>query len=502
MLLEEIVSKMSKLYLGRLVDSFLKDTPKDNEEEMRQLILKNKDEFVDSDRINNKLDFIHIDSNTRLLNNLLLNILLNENDYKAEKNDLIQKVKDKEKEILKKSREEDCLKYSNEEALNIYKKVLIAAWKWQDDINPHEQNILNTLREELEISKHEHRILESKLGYLPQKGNKIHGYKPIKESLKDLQYRGLLTRLRDDNSYFVIPEEIAKTMKEILGIELKDSVYKLLLEKLKKKQLKTILENFNYPYSGRKQELIKRILNAQIYPSMSLNQLTRDELREILIDLENVNISGTKEDRINNILEFYDNLVTYEIESDDPRELYFNYIEELANREYDQLRGNNVIDKDISVENYFEEATNYLFEELMGHKPAKMHGSDNPDGRLICDNEEIILWDNKSCEQEYTFPDKHLKQFRRYIQDEKQRVTLFLVIAPQFNSNCLMKAQKLKAQSIEDTDVGLITAENLKYVAENWKDYCSNEYKFNLKIFDYTGFLTKDILKQRMKWAL
>jgi len=33
-----------------------------------------------------------------------------------------------------------------------------------------------------------------------------------------------------------------------------------------------------------------------------------------------------------------------------------------------------------------------------------------------------------------------------------------------------MKAQKLKALSNEDTDVGLITAKNIKYVAENWKN--------------------------------
>ncbi|MCF8009039.1 MAG: hypothetical protein K9K32_04675 [Halanaerobiales bacterium] len=502
MKLEEIVSKMSKLYLGRLVDSFLKDTPKDDEDEMRTLILKNKNEFADFDRIKIKLNFIHIDRNIRLLNNLLLHILINENNYKCEKNELIQKLKDEEKEILKKSKKEGCLKYTDEEALKIYKKVLIAAWKWQDDISPHEQNILNTLRKELELSKNEHRIIESRLSYFPQKGNKIHGYKPIKESLKDLQYRGLVTRLRDENTYYVIPEEIASTMKEILGVELKESTYKLLLKKLKKDYLKIILKNYNFPYTGSKKELITRILKTQIKPSMALNELTKNELREILLDLENTNISGTKEERINNILNFYDNLVTYEVESSNPRELYFNYIEELANREYDQLRGNNVINKDLAVEHYFEEATNYLFKELLGHAPTTMKGNDNPDGRLVCDNNDVILWDNKSCEKKYNFPDKHFNQFKRYIQSENNRVTLFLIVAPSFNSNCLMKAQKLKVQSNEDTDVGLITAENIKFVAEKWKDYCTDDYRFNLQVFDYTGYLTKDILKQRMKWAL
>ncbi|SJZ92012.1 SAP domain-containing protein [Selenihalanaerobacter shriftii] len=502
MKLEEIVSKMSKLYLGRLVDSFLKDTPKDNEKEMRKLILKNNNEFADYDRIKSKLNFIHIDRNTRVLNNLLLYILLNENDYKCEKNELIQKVKQKEKEIIKSSKKEGCLEFSNKDSLKIYKKVLITAWKWQDDINSHEQNILNTLREELDISIGEHRIIESRLGYFPQKGNKIHGYKPIKESLKDLQYRGLITRLRDNSSYFVIPEEIANTMKNILGLELKKDTYKLLLKKLKKKQLKTILKNHDFPYSGTKKELYTRILNTQIKPSMALGQLTKDELREILLDLEDINISGTKEERINNIIDFYDNLITYKVESSDPRELYFNYIDELANREYNQLRGNNIIDKDLSVEHYFEEATSFLFEKLLKHTPTKMKGNNNPDGRLVCENDDVILWDNKSCELDYNFPDKHFNQFKRYIQEEKNRVTLFLVVAPSFTSDCLIKAQKLKAQSNEDTDVGLITAKDIKFIAENWKDYCSDDYTFNLQVFDYTGFLTKDVLKQRMKWAL
>ena len=65
--------------------------------------------------------------------------------------------------------------------------------------------------------------------------------------------------------------------------------------------MKKILKNYNFPYTGTKKELIKRILHTQIKPSMALNVLTKDELREILLDLENANISGTKEERINNI---------------------------------------------------------------------------------------------------------------------------------------------------------------------------------------------------------
>ena len=67
---------------------------------------------------------------------------------------------------------------------------------------------------------------------------------------------------------------------------------------------------------------------------------------------------------------------------------------------------------------------------------------------------------------------------------------------------CVNKAQKLKAKSKSDTDVGLITAEDLKYTAENWRDYSSKDSKFNLEVLNYTGRITKDVLDQRMEWAI
>ena len=48
-----------------------------------------------------------------------------------------------------------------------------------------------------------------------------------------------------------------------------------------------------------------------------------------------------------------------------------------------------------------------------------MKGNNNPDGRLICNNDDVILWDNKSCETDYNLSDKHFNQFKRYIIEEK-----------------------------------------------------------------------------------
>jgi len=502
MKLEEIVSKMSKLYLGRLVDSFLRDVPKDDEEKMRRLILKNKDEFVDHARIENKLNFIKEDRDTGLLNKIILKLLLNENGYILTSDVLKKRVQEKEKEIIEESKKENVLKHSDPEALRIYERVLKAAWRWQDSISSHEQNILDVLKEELDLSLYEHRILESKLGFFPQKNNKIHGRKKIKEALKDLQYRGLVARIRDENTYFVIPAEIAEIMRDIMKIELRNEAYLLLLQELKKMQLKDVLRDNNLPVSGRKKDLCERIINARIKPSTSLESLTSSELSEFLRSLEDVKITGTKSDKINEIIGFYDKLITHSVKGEDPREQYYNYIIELAERDYEQLRGNNIIEKDREIEQFFEKATSYLFEILFGHEPVDMKGNENPDGKLKFNKDEVVLWDNKSSEKEYNFPDTHFNQFERYIKGEQKRVTLFLIIVPSCSEKCIQKVQKLKVESHTDTDVGLITAENLKYAAETWRDYSTDDTSFNLEVLNYTGMLTKNVLKQRMEWLI
>src|SRR5690554_1302084 len=99
-----------------------------------------------------------------------------------------------------------------------------------------------------------------------------------------------------------------------------------------------------------------------------------------------------------------------------------------------------------------------------------MNGSKHADGKLIYNSKEIILWDNKSTEKPYTFPEEHFDQFLGYIRSENTRVKLFLIITFDFTQEAINHAQKLKAFSEQDTDVALIKAEDLKYVAENWKE--------------------------------
>jgi len=159
--------------------------------------------------------------------------------------------------------------------------------------------------------------------------------------------------------------------------------------------------------------------------------------------------------------------------------------------------------KFIKVDNYFEDATRYLFERKLGLDLVEMKGTRNADGKLQFNAAEVLLWDNKSTEKPYTFPGNHFNQFLRYIRSEEMRVTLFLIIVHDYSSEAVAQAQKLKAFTEEDTDIALIKASDLMYIANEWKDYSDQKHpEFNLEVFNITGELTRNLLLSRMDWAL
>lgn len=187
----------------------------------------------------------------------------------------------------------------------------------------------------------------------------------------------------------------------------------------------------------------------------------------------------------------------------DPRELYFQYYEELARRDRQNLLSNNVIGKDKHMDSAFEEATRYLFEQKLGLVHLSTPGSEHADGVLEFGHGDVLfMWDTKSKESDYTFPNVHLNQFKRYIRDSERRVTCFLVIAPRVQPVALENALRLKVQSGTDTDVALIEAEDLKWMAEEWTDYAKSNGVFDLQVLNYTGILDRATLQQRMRLFL
>src|SRR5690625_3375593 len=152
-----------------------------------------------------------------------------------------------------------------------------------------------------------------------------------------------------------------------------------------------------------------------------------------------------KKEKVQNIIDYYE-MLSAPTSSDptDERARLYDFYEELASRDYKTLRVNKVIEKDINVDNYFEEATRYLFERKLKLDLVEMEGTRHADGKIQFNQKEVILWDNKSTEEPYTFPENHFNQFLRYIRSEEMRVTLFLIIVHDYKMEAIALAQKLK----------------------------------------------------------
>ncbi|WP_018925016.1 SAP domain-containing protein [Salsuginibacillus kocurii] len=505
MKLQDVLPKMSKLYLSRTVDSFLKDVKMKSEEEMREVIVKNIEEFQYKDRVKRNLNFLEADRDTALLNEMILMALMDTEGYILNESSIFEKVIALEEQIVEESEDDDFIRSTmNEEYYTIYIETLKAAWQKDEELNSHEINILNVLRSQLGFSRRDHHLIESRAGRFPQKNNKLHNHRQIEQALKDLQLRGLILRFKTNDAYYVIPSEIARIIRYELGGELRAETYKQLLEELSKNQLKQILSSFGLLSSGTKEVLVQRVIKYNILPSKALSAFANPELEDILRGLEGVNISGTKDEKISNIIDYYENLSTSPAsDPEDERSFYYDYFEELAYRNYNTLRVNKVINKDLDVEKYFEEATKYIFEKKLKLETVAMPGSKHADGKVKFNSKESVLWDNKSSEQEYVFTEEHFQQFLGYIRANDNRVNIFIIITSEISSDAVSKAHKLKAFTETDTDIALISAENLKFVAEEWEAYSNQKNPaFNMQVFNLTGELTRATLQDRMSWAL
>jgi hypothetical protein len=166
------------------------------------------------------------------------------------------------------------------------------------------------------------------------------------------------------------------------------------------------------------------------------------------------------------------------------------------------LIGKKIVKNESDAERAFEKATAFLFEKKLNHSLIKQKGTEHSDGCMLFGNSnELLMWDNKTQETAYKFPNSHFNQFKKYIDNayrNGKRVSCFLIIVPEIEKGAKENATKLKSYSVVDTDVSIITAENLKWLAEEWHKVKPEE-KFNLQVFNTTGILTKEIIKERRK---
>ena len=504
---KQVIESLSTVTdLKRVASAYVIDYRNLSNDEVCEALMKTAPQYYYRENLESTLDDLMLSESRdeRILAPVILKyVLLHTDDFKIVQKELSDAIIDYEQSIINSSN--DVLSMKDKERsknLEFFKFVLEAAWDRNDDISADEKNLLNKIRVKLNITEDESHMLEATIGKFPVAGNRVHTRDQIECVRRKLQTVGILFSVRDNekNDYDVIPEEIASVLREMFGYEIKHHGYVELLENKhvrSKSYLKGLLIKGGVTVSNSaKTDEIKKLCLSYLSPSILLGGYTpRDGIDSNTLSKWcselGLQVSGQKQELINRIIGYYDN-IRKEIQSlDDERTIWYEFYEDLASRKLDNLRSQNIILKDIECEKKFEQATDYIFEELLVHKPLVLKGTEHADGMLSY-QEKVIMWDNKSKETSVNLTD-HIKQFDRYIKSADKSVPIFLVIGPSFTENSTSVAMQYMLEN--ETIITLITADELKTVAEKWsKTNSSGNDPFPLGYFKQPGRFNIDLV--------
>ena len=495
--------------LKRIASAYVEDCRRLDFQELKISLLKTEGQYISLDNVAKMLDSLKLHENpvVRIIVPIFLKgCLLDQDDFMSPCKATEESVLNYEQSIIDESNNFDYKGMSKDFAL--LKFLLDKAWERGDDISVDEKNLIDEVRKYLNISPREQNVLEAKAGRYPTKGNLLHTRSDIDSVRKVLQSAGLIFYIKNSDGVpcDIVPEEIAICLRKYYDIEIKTYGYRQLLNHVTKITKKQYLIDIVNKYNESPQTavidlpnnptipLLQEIILRTIKPSNLIGGFTPKDGLDVSVlykwcgDL-GLNVSGTKAVLIGRILNYYDTLREIEISTEDEREGYYNVYEELASRNYVSLREKGVISKDLECEHYFEKATNYLFEIMLKNKPLLLVGTEHADGKLSY-NDKYILWDNKSKETDVNLKD-HIAQFDGYIRNSDKPVAVFMVIAPSFTENSVKEC--VKYSLVNDTQILLITAKELKEVAEMWHKEHPDE-SFNLGFFKQNGRFDKSLL--------
>ena len=486
----------------RVASAYVADYRRLELSEIKEFLIKTAKQYTSYENIANRLDEIKLDSNRaiRLIAPVLLrDYLLDQDDFISACKETDAAVLNYEKAIIDESNNFDINKISKDLAL--FKHMLDTAWALNDDISVDEKNLLEALRKYLSITIREQQVLEAKSGRFPNFGNTLHTFDDIEAARKALQAKGLMVCIKNADGVMcdMIPTDIAQEIRKYFSIEIRSYGYEKLIDYVIKKTNKQYLidivtkasthyktASIDVPNYATVKEL-KEVIRKNIQPSNLIGGFSpRDGLDAAMLSTWcgelGLNVYGAKNVLISRILEYYDGMRRIELKTEDTREKLLPAFGALARRDLKFLRANNIIEKDLQCEHYFEDATNYIFEKMLMNKPLTLTGTEHPDGKLTF-KDKYIMWDNKSKESAVNLKD-HIQQFDRYIKTSDKDVVVFMVIAPEFTPQSVQECVDYSLNN--DTQILLITADELMAVAEAWNKKHNGEM-FNLGYFKQNG---------------
>lgn len=488
--------------LKRVATEYVIDFRRLSFDELKNAVIKTAPQYYNEVNVKKTIDFFVLNPSRHiriLFEILVLQVLLNSDDFTEEFKATEEKVLNYQQTIIDDANEFEF--EPGENNLSFYKYVLEAAWEHNNDMSVDEQNLINKIRKRLNITKRNNDIIEAKIGKYPTPNNILNTKDEICEVRRLLQQKGILFPVRDSNNidYDVIPSEIAQAIRKIYSLDIKNYGFSQLLSSKyvrNKKYLLSMLSKaeIEMPASTNLATLNSTVierLNAHIIlGGFSPNDgLDKSTLSDWCAHIQ-LPTSGTKPELIDRIIDYYDNIKQISVDESDERQLFYEFYDDLAHRNLKELRKQNIIEKDLECEHKFELATNYLFEKKLNVKPLIMNGTEHADGKLSF-NDKLILWDNKSKETDVNLSD-HIKQFDRYIKNSEKPVSVFMVIAPSFTQQSASECARYSMQN--DTLILLITASELKDLAEKWQQSGKNEEAFPLGYFKQSGRFNSDLV--------
>lgn len=494
----------------RVAAAYVADYRRLGVDEIKLFLEKTAPQYIDAQNIAKRLNELKLDSNrsVRIIAPILLrNYLLNQDDFISIQKNSDVAVLAYEQSIVDQSNNFDFAKVSRDVAL--FKHMLDTAWAYNNDVSVDEKNLIEALRKYLNISTTELHILEAKSGRFPEEGNSLHTLDDIDYARKVLQSKGLLMCIKDadGNLCDIIPSDIAEGIRAYYGIEIRAYGYEKLVDYVIKKTKKNYLLGIVNRASQHKciasieisanptVAELREVIIKSISPSNLIGGFSpRDGLDVTALSAWCAELglptAGAKAALITRILHYYDDMRRIEVKTEDSREALLACYHQLACRDLKYLRSNDIIDKDLQCERLFEDATNYLFENLLLNKPLTLTGTEHPDGKLSF-KDKYIMWDNKSKETPVNLKD-HIHQFDGYIRASDKDVAVFMVIAPDFTEKSVQECVDYMLNN--DTQILLITADELKEVAEQWSKKHPGEI-FNLGYFRQNGRFDINLVK-------
>jgi len=200
----------------------------------------------------------------------ILDIIVHRPDYYVPIQEIKGIVQEEIRNVIEEAKKKEGLK--EEKQYDLYAKMLKTAWDFQEDLLPPEANLLSALREYLNITRGEHRLLEAHLEVFKFSQTSFN------REIEHFAREGIIFT---HEANYIIPEEIVERIKEVWGIELDLEPYLRLLGYLTSSQLYSAMGRLELTKRGSQEIRINRILEKGVKPSDLLNTLSVSDLLSI-----------------------------------------------------------------------------------------------------------------------------------------------------------------------------------------------------------------------------